>query len=316
MAVEQGWGRHLDLVHLSREDASALIGEPVVEIQPFSGGRRNSNYRLMRATDPTPLVLRLHTADPASCLREQRLLDLVKDSVPVPRVLRVEPRANPAWSLLTFVQGERFDLALTGALTDDIERMAYSAGAALARIHQFRYPRAGFLDQDLEVTQTLGPEYAWHSMLETMLASNRLRRNLGADLALRLERLVTENTRFEDQMSLGGPCLSHSDYKPWNLLVHNGQIAAVLDWEFAFASAPLNDVGNFLRYSARQPSAYESGFIQGYQAAGGALPDDWKRLSRMVDLINLCDFLNRADDNATVVRDVRPLVQATLDDYA
>lgn len=36
----------------------------------------------------------------------------------------------------------------------------------------------------------------------------------------------------------------------------------------------------------------------------------------MVDLINLCDFLNRADDGSTIVNDVRPLVQATLDEYA
>jgi len=89
----------------------------------------------------------------------------------------------------------------------------------------------------------------------------------------------------------------------------------VLDWEFAVAGAPLNDIGNFLRYSARQQPAYESGFSDGYLAAGGILPDDWKRLSRMVDLINLCDFLDRAEDNPTIVNAVRPLVQATLDEY-
>ena len=116
-------------------------------------------------------------------------------------------------------------------------------------------------------------------------------------------------------MSFGGPCLSHSDYKPWNMLVRDGHIAAVLDWEFAFAGSPLNDIGNFLRYSAQQQPTYESGFVNGYRAAGGKLPDDWKRLSRMVDLISLCDFLTRADDDSTIVKDVRPLVQRTLDEY-
>src|SRR5258708_35836836 len=47
---------------------------------------------------------------------------------------------------------------------------------------------------------------------------------------------------------------SARDYKPWNALVRDGQIAAVLDWEFAFAGAPLNDIGNFLRYQ-RPPTA-------------------------------------------------------------
>lgn len=231
-------------------------------------------------------------------------------------MLRVEPSACPAWSLLTFVEGQRFYYALSGASSADTERMTYSAGVALAHIHRFTFPRAGFFDPDLQITVALAPQYAWHNLLEDMLDSDRLRGHLGQELAGRLARCIRENTRFEDQMSFGGPCLSHSDYKPWNMLVREGQIAAVLDWEFAFAGAPLNDIGNFLRYSARQQPAYESGFIQGYRAAGGALPDDWKRLSRMVDLINLCDFLNRADDGSTIVNDVRPLVQATLDEYA
>jgi aminoglycoside phosphotransferase (APT) family kinase protein len=281
----------------------------LLDIQPLSGGARDTNYRLLRSAQPEPVVLRLHTADPTACRREERLLDLVEGSVPVPRVLRVEPSASPTWSLLTFVRGDRFYHALIGASSDAVKRMAYSAGVALAHVHQFRFPRAGFFDPDLQITQTLGPGYAWHNMLETMLDSHRLRGHLGQALTGRFARFVRENTRFEDQMSFGGPCLSHSDYKPWNMLGRDGQIAAVLDWEFSFAGSPLNDIGNFLRYSARQQRAYESGFVHGYRAAGGMLPDDWKRLSRMVDLINVCDFLTRADDDSTIVKEVRPLIQ-------
>src|SRR6266567_4944868 len=136
VAVEQGWGRRFEFVPLSLEGATALIGEQLLEIQPLSGGARNTNYRLLRVAQPEPVVLRIHTADPTACRREQRLLDLVKDSVPVPRVLRVGPSASPAWSLLTFVQGERFDHALSGASSGDVDRMAHSAGVALAHIHQ------------------------------------------------------------------------------------------------------------------------------------------------------------------------------------
>jgi aminoglycoside phosphotransferase (APT) family kinase protein len=160
--------------------------------------------------------------------------------------------------------------------------MAHSAGFALAHIHQFTFPRAGFFDPDLQITGALGPRHTWHAWHEAMLDSDRMRGHLGLDLAGRLERFVRDNTRFENEMSFGGPCLSHSDYKPWNMLVRNDHIAAVLDWEFAFAGAPSNDIGNFLRYSARQQPTYESGFLHGYRAAGGVLPDSWKRLSRMV----------------------------------
>ena len=90
----------------------------------------------------------------------------------------------------------------------------------------------------------------------------------------------------------------------------------MLDWEFAFAGAPLNGIGNFLRYSSRQLPEYESGFIEGYVQAGGILPDDWRRLARLVDLINLLDFLGRPDPTGAVVRDVLPLLQGILREYA
>jgi len=48
--------------------------------------------------------------------------------------------------------------------------------------------------------------------------------------------------------------LVHADYNGKNLLMqstHEGwQVAAVLDWEFAFAGSPLFDTGNFLRHEA------------------------------------------------------------------
>ena len=49
----------------------------------------------------------------------------------------------------------------------------------------------------------------------------------------------------------------HADYNGKNLLMqstHEGwQVAAVLDWEFAFAGSPLFDTGNFLRHEADFP---------------------------------------------------------------
>jgi aminoglycoside phosphotransferase (APT) family kinase protein len=316
MAVEKGWPRRFAFVSLSVKEAGALIGEPVVELDALGGGLRNTNYRLVRAANPEPVVLRIHTGDPAGCGREQRLLELIRETVPVPRVLRADPSVQPPWSLMTFVHGERFDAVLTTASNAEIEQLAHAAGAVLARIHAFKFPRGGFFDADLQIAEYLGPAYGWRSMLEDWLTGGRVNARLGHDLARRLLRFVRDNAWREPQMQFGGPCLSHSDYKPWNMLVRDGTIAAVLDWEFAFANAPLNDIGNFLRYSARQPSVYETGFIDGYRAAGGVLPDDWKRLARLVDLINLCSFLDRPEDGSAVVSDVRPLIEATLDEYA
>jgi Ser/Thr protein kinase RdoA (MazF antagonist) len=104
--------------------------------------------------------------------------------------------------------------------------------------------------------------------------------------------------------------------KPWNLLVKDNAIVAVLDWEFAFAGFPLNDFGIYLRYRDTQKPAYTTGFANGYQSAGGDLPADWARLSRLVDLVCLGYFLERPGDDPAVIRDVRPLIETTLRDFA
>jgi aminoglycoside phosphotransferase (APT) family kinase protein len=249
-------------------------------------------------------------------VRERRLLELVKDEVPVPHILRTTPSGDPPWTLMSFVEGERMDRALTAASAADTYQMTRSAGSALAHIHRISFPRAGFLDERLLVRESLGTEYRWHTMLRTMLEQDAFRNNVGQQFSDQLRRLVDDNQRLEDAMSSGGPCLSHSDYKPWNLLVANAELAAVLDWEFAFAAAPLNDIGNFLRYSARHVPEYETGFIAGYVEAGGKLPSDWRRLARLVDLINLFDFVSRPDSREGIIRDVKPLLEATLREYA
>jgi aminoglycoside phosphotransferase (APT) family kinase protein len=107
--------------------------------------------------------------------------------------------------------------------------------------------------------------------------------------------------------------LQHADYKSWNLLVRDGRIAAVLDWEFAFAGPRLNDIGIFLRYSERQPPAFEERFVRGYLAAGGQLPPDWRRLARLQDLISLCWFLEQPVEDLVKIRDVTPLIERTIE---
>jgi aminoglycoside phosphotransferase (APT) family kinase protein len=107
--------------------------------------------------------------------------------------------------------------------------------------------------------------------------------------------------------------LQHSDYKPWNLRGRDGRIAAVLDWEFAFSGPRLNDIGNFIRYSDRQPPEYLTRFAAGYQAGGGALPGDWFRLARLQDLIAIGFFFERAPVDPAIPRDVVPLIERTVD---
>ncbi|MBB4761775.1 aminoglycoside phosphotransferase (APT) family kinase protein [Actinoplanes digitatis] len=114
----------------------------------------------------------------------------------------------------------------------------------------------------------------------------------------------------------GSRRLVHADFNPKNLLVGRDddghwRVTAVLDWEFAFSSAPLFDVGNMLRDP--RPAAFEAGFVDGFRDGGGHLPADWRRLSRALDLYSLADLLTRPVDHRyfrRAVERIRDLVAA------
>lgn len=74
-----------------------------------------------------------------------------------------------------------------------------------------------------------------------------------------------------------GRCLVHGDYRPANMLVQDGRISAVLDWEFAHAGDPAEDLGWYLAdvYRGQHflPGVFgPAEFLARYAARRGTLP--------------------------------------------
>jgi fructokinase len=86
----------------------------------------------------------------------------------------------------------------------------------------------------------------------------------------------------------------------------------VLDWEFAFAGPPLIDVGLFLRAGEALPAGFRDAFAVGYRDAGGELPAEWLRLSRLVDLISQVTFLNDRRDRPRLLAETTGVVEETV----
>lgn len=66
--------------------------------------------------------------------------------------------------------------------------------------------------------------------------------------------------------------LVHGDFGLNNLLVMQGKVTAVLDWEFAHVGNPGYDLGYFY-FTAQRLSSWQA-FLQAYVAAGMALPEE------------------------------------------
>src|SRR5262249_7930541 len=196
----------------------------------------------------------------------------------------------------------------------------------------FTFTGPGFLGPNLEIAEPLG--YPWLTGVSEYFAGARAQRQIGDELARALVHVVErEGWRLAEVWSQAK--LVHADYKPWNLLAREGPlgwvISAALDWEFSFSGPPLCDFGIFLRYSERMPAEYTAGFLEGYRAAGGDLRlagDDplagvdllagggplvqVRDLARLIDLVSLSMFLERGESDPAIVRDVTPLLEATV----
>jgi aminoglycoside phosphotransferase (APT) family kinase protein len=137
---------------------------------------------------------------------------------------------------------------------------------------------------------------------------------LGEGRASRLDALLAG--RGGELPSLDGT-LSHGDFKGSNILLridHVGiEVAALLDWEFAFAGHPLFDFAALLRFDELLPPGFEPAVVDGYRSGGGELPEGWRATVRLLDLTNMVGMLERAPAGTVMREDLRGRVDRTLE---
>ena len=142
----------------------------------------------------------------------------------------------------------------------------HAAGQALAQIHtvQFTDFYADFLSIGKQPVQWT--ERFWGALdQEIPEARRRLSNTLGQSLeALSVPQAFTLT-----------PCLVHNDYAPGNILVQDGGVAAVIDWDNAVIDAPPLDFVKMKYWTAKNMSgqlghdpALFKAFVDGYGPAG------------------------------------------------
>ena len=62
------------------------------------------------------------------------------------------------------------------------------------------------------------------------------------------------------------------------------------------AADPLIDFGNFFRFPEDYEADAQARFVEGYERAGGVLPEDWECRARLHDMISLLNFLDTEQD--------------------
>lgn len=306
------------LAHLLRP---AFPGRRVVAAEPLSGGRINSNYRVTLEGLDDPVVLRIYMRDAAVCRTELDVYRLVASTVPVPELLDADPDAT-RWERPYIVQRFVAGVSLPAFLaahrgdTEAVRQAGYALGQTAAAIASHTFPESGFFGPGLTIVESWGTlSAAFHAAMRDYLFTRGAGERLGPELTERLWALVDANAALlavvDDQASL-----QQGDYREDNLLLRQRagrwEVAAVLDWEFAFAWSRLFDLGQLFRGDLTLPPAFEPAVVAGYSSSGVTLPDEWKRLAKLLDLVNLLEFLsqpNRGPMYADVTRLVRQFVE-------
>jgi aminoglycoside phosphotransferase (APT) family kinase protein len=289
----------------------------VEDVRPLDGGLMNRNYRIRLAGSRDAFVLRFFDRDPAACVKEAAVLALVRDNVPVADVVHVEANGAegfPPYLVLEFIDGISLrELKRRGDL-DALGEAALDAGQVLARLTRHRFDRSGLLTPALAIDSSTFDGVTIFGLVDHFAQAPAFQRRVDTDLRRRVDVWArASQTLFGD---LSAPSLVHGDFNSANILVReeggHWSVAAILDWEFAFAGSFFCDVGNLLRYERADRPRFEPHFSRGCVDGGLSLPDDWHQRARFADLTALCELLARDDLPDPVVDEVRDLISATV----
>lgn len=185
--------------------------------------------------------------------RESYFLSFLKGKIPVPEKLAaIEPTEERRGALLmNYLEGEPLKAGnLTGS-------MAIEMGALLARLHNIPIQRFG--DLSLEYGQCDPKEELRNYFERSVGEANGV---LPRDFLEKCKKYF-DNHVAELKM-LDGPCLVHRDYRPGNLLVHEGKIRAIIDWEIARGGFAEEDFAHMDHLVWSKDDRLKESFLAGY----------------------------------------------------
>jgi len=254
---------------------SFLQGRELSSVELLAAGKSNTNYKLILG-DGQRFVLRLYSHGDAQ--REVYVMGLARDLVPVPQ----EIHRGENWSVFSFMDGE---------LLERLPQHSGAAAEALAKISSIVFQEPGWIDSDGSVSPF--PFGGVRGFIAESLDKAGVRAWIGEESVVRIEQIIkVESGRLEELESECG--LVHGDFNPTNILISNGAVSGVLDWEYCHSGTPYMDIGNLLRHT---PAEYHGLIQSGLESGGMRLPDDWAKRAQLVDLTSHLEFLtsNRSD---------------------
>ena len=292
---DQRFDHHLvDLNEMNRlGNLAANIFFPALsshDLKLLMGGFSNANFFVENRFGR--YVIRVHSSGASIALREKVLLSTIlpKHEIIAPKWLDMcLIDGVTSISLVEFCEGEALVKGLQDGKTS--RDALFNVGQSLAHIHSIKFECTGLINEQGTVKagqwNFLEP---WPKFFRSAL-NGRAGTRMGARrLATLIETVETHWPQIV--AALTGPVLVHGDYNPKNILLA-GERPIVLDWEFAHSGHFLTDLGNLFRFDEWGEDQSQI-IVAGYESEYGPLPENWRDLSRVLDLYSMVEFLDRS----------------------
>jgi len=280
----------------------------------IAGGCANLNFKIQLENEKQPLILRIYLRDKDAAYREKKLAAMLKETVPAPLTHYIGKLEGHHFAITEFIPGISLRDLLLGNEPHDLNAIMSEVGMILSKITAHEFPKAGFLNKELEVVE--------HESCDIIKFAHDFLNDRTVVSVLSPEMIDEIKKAIKQYAYLfptdGEKHLVHGDFDPANILVDkiNGSwvVTGILDWEFAFSGSYLWDVANMLRYAHKMPPEFQNSFIDALQRNGIKLPPDWGTTAYLLNLSSLLDLLKRSDpkDNPHRCGDIREIINHIL----
>lgn len=322
--MKKNWERTQPVYLMEKEEIEHMIhsfmpDSKLKSFQLLGGGLSNVNYKLKVKSHKQPFLLRISNEE--NCKFEHALHKRLHKQILVPEIYFSKCQGNQSYSIMEWKEGIHLKKIMYGKNVVSIKQAGYYVGYHLAKMREIIFPEPGLFNESLEVINplTITPN-TFQRFMEEFLIDGHAGSWLGNELTHTLLDFSNKHKHLLKNIENETPALVHSDYNGLNILVSERhgdcEVTSIIDWEFSFAGPIYFDIGNMLRYeNFPHFSEFENTFIDGLQNNGITLPYNWKKISKLVDLIALGGLLNHKHVGKPRVSDIKQLIIQTIKNW-
>lgn len=318
--MEYDWERTFPFLKISKSVAENLFEgildrEKINNVIAIDEGCRTTNYIIETDEITKRYILKIFFSTEQNYKKEIKLFSKLRREgiTPVPKIYRVskhESIEGRDYAIYEYKQGKTLGQAI-GEGYIVTEEFVREVAKYLAMIHKYKFRKAGFLNENLNLEIEVPPLVSWYEMF---MGANA-RKRLGKDIVDKIEEVVKENKKILLQLDKDIR-LVHGDFQGTNILVKDNKLSGILDWEFAMAGHPIADIGQFFRYEKYFNNNLIEAFEDEYNKNSDCkLMEDWYKISKLRDLTNLIQLINANEDMPNKYGNIKALVVNILKEF-